>query len=245
MRRITRSRKSAAKRSQEAAFVVPDPHCPFHCEAKTQHLLDDIKATKPTHIVLLGDVIDAYSASSFDKNPSRRALIGEECRVGHDWLAAIRKAAGWAATIVMCEGNHEDRIRRLLWSKAPGLADLHALTIPALLKLDELNISYKGRAGFKLWDRRFKHGDLVTSKAGYTARREMEQHRCSGFSAHTHRLGAATFTDKEGVTTSWWEAGHMCDMGFVDYTSSPDWQGGYLRLFDMSTDLRVEPVYLD
>jgi hypothetical protein len=73
----------------------------------------------------------------------------------------------------------------------------------------------------------------------------MERHRASGFSGHTHRMGHATRTDQEGVTTHWYECGHLMRADAADYVASPDWQAGYVVLYVCPRGPRtVTPVYL-
>lgn len=228
----------------DVAFVIPDPHCPYHCEQSTQQLLEDIRTTRPRWVILLGDVLDAYSVSSFDKNPARRLLLNDEREVAVAWLAGIRAAAPHAQ-IDLCEGNHEDRVRRYLWSRAPALAALRELEVPNLLRCPDLDITYHSRNGFKRWGHRFKHGDTVRAKAGESGKIEMEAHRIGGFSGHTHRVGVATTTDREGVTTRWWETGHLCDVTKADYVAAPNWQKAYFKIHDPENEFAVEPILLD
>jgi len=116
------------------------------------------------------------------------------------------------------------------------------LELSRLLHLDALDINFYGVEGFRRHGLRFKHGDLVRAKSGYTARAEMEKHRCSGISGHTHRLGSAKHTDKEGVTTEWWEAGHLCDVDKAEYTKNPDWQAGMLKIHVSQDGFKVIPL---
>jgi hypothetical protein len=222
--------------------VIPDLHVPFHDKERVAEAFNGVRNCD--HIVLMGDVIDCYSCSGYDKNPARRETLQDELDEGYSLLRELRKAVGRGVPIDYLEGNHEDRLRRLLWQKAPALASLRNLSIPELMNLDVLGITYHGRSGFKKWGARFKHGDLVRAKAGYTARAEMEAHRATGFSAHTHRMGSAVQTDKEGVITEWWECGHLCLTSSAEYVASPDWQAGYLLLNVSPDGIYVEPVKL-
>lgn len=223
--------------------AIPDIHFPHADRERLECCLSDLRVRRPEHIVQIGDLGDWYAVSSFDKNPARKETLNDERVQVVDFLRGLR-ADHPDARIDVCEGNHEDRLRRYLWGKAPAFADLPELTVPSLYGMHDLGIRYHGRNGFRMFGIRFKHGDLVRGKAGYSATAEMEAHRCSGVSGHTHRFGHATRTDKEGFTTDWWEIGHLCDVGAAEYVASPDWQAGYL-IINLSPDgIRYEPIYL-
>lgn len=222
--------------------IIPDLHIPHH---DTGHLDSALAAMRGfEHIIILGDLIDAYSISSFNKDPGRKTTLQSELEVAKQVLARIRRENP-QARIDLLEGNHEDRLRRYLWQKAPELASLKGMSIPELLDCHRHKIAYHSRNGFKMYGWRFKHGDTVKSGAGNTARAEMTNHRCSGVTGHTHRLGKATFVDKEGMRTDWWEAGHLCKQSAAEYVNQPDWQAGYL-LGEVGSDgwLDIVPVSL-
>jgi len=219
--------------------VIPDLHIPYHDNDLLEKALAVSKGKDV--IVMLGDLIDAYTVSDFSKDPARKSTLQDEVDQATVLLARIRRENP-TAEIHFIAGNHEERIARYIINNAPAFSDMRELKLPVLLKLDEQNIEYHARSGFNKWGCRFKHGDLVRGKSGYTARGEMEAHRCSGFSGHTHRLGRAIATDKEGVTTEWWEAGHLCDTRAAEYVDSPDWQAGMLALSVTDKSVKVTPI---
>ena len=223
--------------------VLPDMHFPHVDLPRLTQVEEDMRGLSPSHIVQIGDLGDWYRTSNFDKDPRRVDTLNDERIQVCNWLAKLRRQHP-DARIDICEGNHEDRMRRYLWSKANALASLPELTVPAMYGLNGLGIGYHGRSGFKQYGVRFKHGDAVRSKAGYTATAEMEAHRCSGVSGHTHRFNSARRTDKEGVTTEWWEIGHLSDISKVEYTSSPDWQPGYMVIYASPDGVEFNPIYL-
>jgi hypothetical protein len=194
-------------------------------------------------VVILGDLLDAYPLMSHLKNPARKHVLTDELDVAKALLGSLRKTAR-KARIDFIEGNHEDRLRRYIWQKAPDLAGL----VPdwgALLGLQGLDIRHHPQSGFVEYGARFKHGNIVRPQAGYSARAEMERHRLNGFSGHTHRMGPATRTDAEGRQTQWWECGHLLDATRAEYVSNPDWQAGYI-VIELRDDgsLHVTPIRL-
>jgi predicted phosphodiesterase len=223
--------------------VIPDIHVPYHHEANVELAISECRGAD--HVVILGDLLDAYPLMSHTKNPARKHTMQDELDEANAILSKIRVKAGRNACIDLILGNHEDRLRRYIWQKAPALDGVNALDFEQLLHLDSRGINLHSPAGFRQYNARFKHGDIVRPQAGYTARAEMLKHRSTGFSGHTHRMGHAIQTDKEGRTTEWWECGHLVDTSKAEYVSSPDWQAGYVVL-EVKADgtIHVQPVRL-
>lgn len=222
-------------------LFVPDIHAPYHSEPMLEEVLDEAKRVET--IILLGDVLDAYDISSFVRDPRRRSFR-EEVDEAKGVLRRFRER-NKLATIHFIEGNHEERFARYRRTNAPAFEGLLGMSIEEQLDLEAQRIIHHPRFGFVFEGRRMKHGDLVRSESGRTAKAEMDAHRCSGMSAHTHRLGQSSFMDKEGRLTEWWEAGHVCDVAQAEYVPSPNWVAGYLRgkILDDGR-WKVEPVYL-
>ena len=86
-------------------------------------------------------------------------------------------------------GNHEDRLRRLLWRKPPELGLLPQLQFEQLFGLDHYEfVEYKE---VKRLDRLVvTHGELVRSSSGASARAHLEKYGESVLINHTHRMGA-------------------------------------------------------
>jgi hypothetical protein len=203
--------------------------------------LDFCRDFKPDAVDIIGDMIDCYSLSRFDKNPERKKLLADEVSEGVGLLAEIRKAAP-KAEIHYSEGNHEERLTRTLWSKAPGLAGLRGLTVPALLELDRFKIQWHpaGSRGYRhgpLW---FTHGNVIRKHAGSSGRAMSDKINGSVIMGHSHRMGFCPHTvwDTEHAA---WEAGHLCDVDEAEYAKGPNWQAGWLTvefptpgLFDVS-----------
>lgn len=207
--------------------VIPDVHYPHQSDELLDECLEDIRGS---HIIIqIGDLADAYSLSSFNKNPARKETMQQEFDMCAAFWKRVRQENP-SARIVGMLGNHEERLKRYLWGKAPELASLRALEIEKLMGLDRYGVEYYGKHGVMIHGIRFKHGDKVRAKAGYTAAAEMEDHRCTGVSGHTHRFGEANRVDREGHKTEWWEIGHLCDADQAEYIESPNWQAGYMKI---------------
>jgi len=119
-------------------LVLPDVHIPFADENLLGSWMESISIFKPDGIDIIGDLMDCYTLSRFDKNPARKVNLQEEITDTRRFLGNVRCLAGRGCDIRYSEGNHEDRMRKMLWRKVPELADLQNLTIPELLGLKKL-----------------------------------------------------------------------------------------------------------
>jgi predicted phosphodiesterase len=224
--------------------LIPDAHIPFHSERRLRALFDAIRGCDV--IVVMGDWLDAYSVSSFDKNPARKERMADEFAEGRRLLRVLRDENP-DAEIHFIEGNHESRFMRYLFRNAPALVGMRGMSIREQLDLDELNITHHGEDGFTLHGIRLKHGQIVRAKSGATAHAELDSHGTSGISGHTHRMSMVWHTNRDGDRRFWLECGHVCDESKADYCVSPNWQAGSYMLFvDADTGtVDFAPIWLD
>lgn len=110
--------------------------------------VDTIKRIQPDNVVLNGDIFDLPEFSKYNIDP-REWGVAERVRVVHSQLAEIRKAAP-NTQIDFVEGNHEARLLKHLAEQSPGMVDLlselHGMTIPKLLGLDDYQVNYHAQA---------------------------------------------------------------------------------------------------
>lgn len=228
--------------AERSIGLIPDAHIPFHSERRLRALLDVIRGCDV--IVIMGDLIDAYSISGFDKDPRRKERMPEEFAEARRWLRVIR-GENPDAEIHFIEGNHEERFPRYLFRHAPALVGMRGMSIREQLDLDELGIEHHDSGGFMCHGVRLKHGSVVSGKSGATAHKELDAHVCSGVSVHTHRMGMVLHTDREGVKRFWLEGGHVCDESKADYTKNPNWQAGSWMLHVSAQGVDFTPIWLD
>jgi hypothetical protein len=237
------------------AMLYGDSQFPFQDDDALSIVHQITQDLKPDTIVYMGDGVDCYSISDYDRNPYRRFNIQDEINQFRRHLAMVR-ITNPDASIHYLEGNHEDRFRRLLWRLKGTASELlnldiikRDLTWPALLGLGELGISfykYDGSQAHNSILPKFTliHGNLVRKFGGYSARGEMEKYGTSGASGHCHRLGLTAHAKKDG-SYLWAETGCTCQLN-AEYTQNPDWQHGcVVATFDTETGApSLEPVYI-
>jgi len=211
---------------QKKVLFVSDIHCPYQDEVALEAMYNFMNWWKPDEVIIMGDLVDFYAVSRFNKDPERALRLQEELDSSVSVLKEIRDRAK-KANIYFIKGNHENRLKKYLWANASELSSLNALRLESLLEFDKLNIKYKDRGIIRYKDLIVKHGTLVRKFAGYTAKGEFEKNGMSGISVHTHRLAIYRHTNESGAYI-WVEGGCLCQLN-PEYMEgeTPNWQQGF------------------
>ncbi len=201
--------KERKKRGYEQVVYISDLHMPYSDKKTLAAVNKFLTAQQPEQLVIGGDLIDMYSVSQFNKDPSRASQLQEELDDARDYLIELRNMLP-KTKITYIEGNHEDRLRKYLM-RHPELHGLRALEIPSLLDLKELKIDYTLDYTYKGF--LFKHGNRASM---YSARWELNDEGTSGMSGHIHK--PQSFTDKTRRGEKKWSiVGHLSDESKADY----------------------------
>lgn len=236
------------------ALLCGDEHFPFHDQSALDCVLSIARDLKPDVVVFMGDLLDCYGLSDFDKDPQRINTLQDEINQGRFHLAQMRKAVPHGK-IYLLDSNHFDRMRRTLWRMAGPSRELttlttfqEALTWPTLLNLRELDIIWvplnKQTQTEILPKFIVKHGDRIRIRSGYTAHAELARYGRSGANGHGHRLAAVWRRDHNGNHV-WVETGCLCSLN-PEYALDPDWQGGCVvaSFEEITSAISVEPIYI-
>ena len=229
----------------ERSVFLPDLHVPYHDEKVFECWLRFVKKFKPNVVFLMGDWVDCYQLSKFDKKPSRIIELQDDFDATVSHIRRVRQVAP-KAKFYYIKGNHEQRLTRFLWSSAAALASLRSLTIPEQLHLKEYDIEYVESGKMLFHGMIVKHGNVVRTKSGYSATGELEKNWRSGVSGHTHRL-AQVFRSNEGGYYTWMELGCGCKLD-AEYLEGQvaDWQHGlgfgYFLKGDENFIVHIAPI---
>ena len=204
-------------RDFDMLVCIPDVHAPFH-DKKTQATINHFLSDKKPDIVLqIGDLVDMYAVSRYDKNPERAQDLQTELDSAHDYLEKIRNAVGADCRIKYVRGNHEERLQKYLW-RNPELHGLRALDLPELLGLKDLGVEYVDEWFWKDTFL-FTHG----KRCGvYSARQNLDDYGVSGMSGHDHRVMVFERKDRKGERV-WYSIGHVADSSQSEYVKEPNW----------------------
>lgn len=182
----------------QVAVLVPDPQIgfydvdgeliPFHDEAAMAIAGAIVRAVKPDRVVHLGDLLDFPAFSKYEQHPSWQRTTQAAIDRAHAFLVET-----FATDLV--EGNHDARLAKAIRNNAAaafGLRPANApdswpvLSVPYLLRLDELGVSYSpGYPAGRLW-----LSDAVAVDHGFNldARKTLAEEEVSVFHGHTHHV---------------------------------------------------------
>jgi predicted phosphodiesterase len=216
------------------ALAYGDSHIPFHDPAALKLVQAVAKDLKPDVLIHMGDLVDAWQISRFDKDPTRNDSLQDNIDEARQHLAEMALVVPKSRRILL-EGNHENRLTRLIWGLFGAARELPKLrlftqhmTWPTLLELDAIGWEWVGdreQTKTSLLPRIIaKHGTVVRKWSGATARGEWEKYGRSGVSGHTHRLGDFLHRDSNGVAR-WLETGCTCLLD-PPYGTDFDWAQG-------------------
>lgn len=214
-------------------IILPDVHMPFHDPALLDCWLAFVRDARPQGIDILGDLIDCYHLSRFDKNPARKFSIQDEVDAAVEFLGKLRAAAPTNCDIRYSEGNHENRLTRVLWTQSKVLEPIRNLSIPALLGLSKLGIQYvKPETPYQIGRLWFLHGDLARkcnwamSFGGTAAAACVKRVGGSVLMGHSHQMGHVSFRTW-GHLLEGFECGCLCQFDMEYVVGVPQWQQGW------------------
>lgn len=196
----------------KTCVVLPDPQIgyrrnlkdlgeldPFQDETAIACALKLVRHLNPDLVVNLGDFLDLADFSRFTQEPGFVQTVQPSLDRAHRFLAEQRANAP-NAHIALLEGNHDRRLENAIIKnlkaafgirRAGREDELPVMSIPYLLRLEELGVEYVGGypAGeFWINDRlRAIHGIKVRS-AGSTAKSVVDDERVSNIFGHVHRI---------------------------------------------------------
>ncbi len=213
-------------------FAMSDTQLPFIDEPLWQATLNFVDDYKPHDIFLDGDILDCYEISQFDKRPDRKFTLDTEFEMGTELVLDLRARAAPGANVWWIDGNHEERIMRVLWKLAQGFSTM-VRDISEQMHLDDIVAGYVPYGkhieylGFVLTHGGHMKG-LYSEFSGMTARKHLDRYRSSGANGHTHRLGSYSMTDMHNRSHTWYELGCLCGKDLEYVKGHPNWQHGFM-----------------
>ena len=206
---------------QRIAFLT-DMHVPFHSRGAIDLAVAILKDFKPTVVIVGSDGLDFYGLSGWDKSPDRKGNLQQDINIWKGLTREIQEEI--KGEYIAIPGNHEDRLRRWLWTHH-DIASLSVLQLKSVLGLDDMGIDLCDEI---IFDNTLviKHGSIVRKNAGYSATAELERERysLSTLTGHTHR-GALVSIKTRFDTIQGAEGFCLCNLT-PEYVVNPDWQNG-------------------
>jgi len=228
---------------QGTAAILQDTHHPYHDQRVLREVELFLEELQPDLLLYPGDMSDFYELSKFDKNPERKGRLQQELDLTANMFRRHRELVPNARMIFEL-GNHEDRLRRFLWSNSPALASLRTLTIDGLYQLKDSDVECVDYEEGILINGNFMvtHGDLIRAHSAYTAKGMSDKHGGSGIHGHSHRGGNSLKRNRFGIY-GWWENYCLCDLN-PDYVQNPNWQQGFSVITFKQGRFWVQPIQI-
>lgn len=172
---------------------------PFHDAAAMECFIQAALQYQPDKIQILGDFLDLASQGRFAQEAAFANTTQSALDTGHEFLAKLRAACP-DAEIIVIEGNHDKRMQNFIEANAVAAFGLKraglpkswpVMSLPYLLRLDELNIQYVDAYPAAVdWDNdttRNIHGTKANAKGSTTAQYVHEHPHLNTWAGHTHR----------------------------------------------------------
>lgn len=197
-------------------LIIPDTHIPFHDQQAWDLVLKVARGERPDHVIIMGDWLDMYSLSKHRKDPELRHWdFASELEVGKSEMDRLQKAAP-KADIVWLEGNHEQRLGRLIADDAPSIHGM--VSIPKEMDLKKRGIKWVPYQDiYTLGKVNYTHD---TGSAGGTAHTRAEQDLADNVViGHTHRMSMTYVGNKRHQAHVAAMFGWLGDKKYAKYVS--------------------------
>lgn len=214
-------------------LILNDIHIPHHFLPSLRLAINYGREQQVNAIVLNGDTLDFYQLSKFSRKPSK-ANLRTEIELGQQFLQQLRKLFPSEKIIFKC-GNHEVRLHKYIYDKAPELYGIESLSLQELLKLKELRIDFvKSNQIICAGKIRILHGHEFGGggaiNVARTLRLKANQNIIFG---HFHRSQSDYANNIDKEVTGAWSVGCLCDLS-PEYLPYNQWQHGFgiIELFE-------------
>ena len=207
--------------------VVPDLQVPLHDRKLVDRFTRFLADYQPHQLAFVGDITDSTEVArwSKDKPDEFTGNLQQAFDGTYRVLSGFREACPDAA-MKISRSNHDERTALYVERYAPALRHLRALSLPQLLRLDELNITYHDKPIEVAPGWIVMHGDegRTSMVPGQTALKLAVSAGKSVACGHTHRAGLMHATESYGgrVRRVLWglEVGHFMDLNKATYLKS-------------------------
>ncbi len=212
--------------SEERILFVPDCHWPYCDRAAWGVMLRCAAKIRPTRIVVLGDFLDFFQCSSHDSDPRRYTSVQSDLQSANRALDELDSLGATHKHFI--EGNHEFRLLKYLWKRAPAL--LESMKLPELLRLGDRQWTWTP------YRQHLQVGDVwVTHDTGHAGawahQRSGNDFMASTVIGHTHRLATLSFGNSLGqrfVTAMFGWLGSVPEADYLHMAKRmKDWSHGF------------------
>lgn len=231
----------------EKVLFLTDLHVPYGSQ-RTLDLVLNYAAKNTYTCIVLSELLDFYAISPFNRDPERVLKLSQELDESYTILHQITKQFKDQKRVYI-SGNHDERLRRLIWSKAPALAGLPCLNVEDLLGLtafewkyyDNKQLIMDGETPFSIGHLTFLHGHEIRMGWGAVnlAKIMYERARINVIAGHHHRCQEWIIRTIKGDFEGCWMVGCLSDLN-PPYMPHNDHIHGFAEIFfDTDGDFEV------
>lgn len=221
--------------------VVSDVQAPFEDRRALKNVIDFIGAYQPDEVIQIGDLVDYPTPSRWHagtKIEFENGVLRDSEYTKTNFLAPLR--AVFDGPLGVMEGNHDERPRKYLASRAPALSaeDTH-YRFESLLDFEGFGVTklepyYQVAPGWVAIHGHESPG--LNNVAGRTAAAKAKKAGVSLVMGHTHRLAISPESTGFGgklKTIYGFEVGHLMDVRKATYLKNgpANWQKGFGLLY--------------
>lgn len=211
------------------SLIIPDTHRPYHSRRAYNVMLEIASHAGVDEIVILGDYGDFYPVNAHPgKHPKLPQLLSEELESVNQGLDELDRLFPKAKKIYL-EGNHEYRLERYLFDKAPALFGLTSCR-------ELFRIAQRPRWSYLSYQRNQKYrvlgSDLYARHTPLAANAltGLRKALVSYIHGHTHQISEARAVGLDGRELIAMSPGWLGDarLRAFDYLSHPEqWAHGF------------------
>lgn len=220
-------------------LVIPDIHIPFHDPRYLRIISKVISTIKPDGVIQLGDALDFFQISRFEKDPERINTIFDDIAIYKEILNSWEKLLPKGGELHQLQGNHCERLTRYVWSQAREISRA-VKPLPELLNLKSQKIKYRWHP-LKNWTS-CQIGDCVLHHGHYynqhVAQANLTRYPTKLITGHTHRFQYVSNGEKFSATL-----GHGSNEALTAHTPTPTgWQQAFGILTLINGVTYLEPI---
>lgn len=219
-------------------IIIPDLHYPYHDPKFIKVVTRAITAVKPNGgIVQLGDAMDWFQLSRFDKDPLRKNTARDDLEMYRDQMVKWAALLPAGSEFRQLEGNHEFRLTKYIWGRASDLSQM-VYIVPDMLGIKELNkcmsvkFSWFNLSNYRaciIGDCLIHHGQFFDQ---HVAANNLKRYAQKIITGHTHRLQLAYNGNAWSCTL-----GHGSLEAQTSHIPAPT---GWQQAFGVLTEIRGE-----
>ncbi len=200
-------------KANKKILLLSDIHIPYHDVEAIKTALEYGKKEGIDTIYLNGDILDFFMLSFHEKNPKNRPSLKNEIDMAREFFAYLRQEFP-NVTIYFKPGNHEYRLERYLYLKAPELLDCEEFKIEILLGLAEFRIIYiSKRIKTYFGDLLVEHGDRIRGSGGVNpARTLFTRYKRHAICGHFHRRSEHLEKVYDGEVVYTYSVACLCEL---------------------------------